>query len=119
MSSLDEPIMDRQRAIARLAGSEQLFAELVSFFLEDSPALEQRIRTGLAQQDAREVSIAAHSLKSLAANFDGLRASRAAAKVEELGEQGDLVGAAAVAELLYCELATLCEAITPYRSRKS
>ena len=76
---------DREGALGRLGGDEELFGELVQFFLEDTPGLLNLLRSGLRDNDWAPVERAAHGLKGLASNFGATRAVEAARTVERLG----------------------------------
>lgn len=108
-------IMNRERALVRLGGNEKLFNELASFFLEDAPGLVDRLQQAATQGKAKELERAAHSLKGLAANFDGDRTSLAAMRIEQLVETGNLDEAIEVTQELVREVDKLCVALEPYR----
>lgn len=106
-----EPLFNRQHALKRLGGNEALFADLVQFFFEDAPSLLQRVRQGIEAGKIDDVRVAAHSLRGLAANFDGLPAMRAAQRVEDLAFDARLQELAAAAETLTQEVQHLCDAL--------
>lgn len=108
---LDEPIYDRTASLKRLGGSEELFRDLIGFFMEDAPGLLEQLRAGLLNDDAAAVERAAHSLKGLVANCGGLPASTAAARVETIGREGRLAEAPESVERLVAELDRLREAL--------
>ena len=108
---LDEPIYDRTATLKRLGGSEELFRDLIGFFLEDAPGLLEQLRAGLLNDDPAAVERAAHSLKGLVANCGGLPASAAAARVETIGREGRLAEAPELVERLVAELDRLREAL--------
>ena len=62
-------IFDLEKTLRRLDGNQELYQDLIRFFLEDSPVLLDRLRQGYREQDAQLVERAAHTLKGLAANF--------------------------------------------------
>ncbi|MBC7815547.1 MAG: response regulator, partial [Planctomycetaceae bacterium] len=100
-----DPIrVDRDAALKRLGGNEQLYRNLVRFFAEDSPGLLEDIRSGLRTGDLEQVTRAAHSLKGLAANFGCEAAIKAAMRMQEIGTSGPLDEATSA-------LATLTDAI--------
>jgi two-component system, sensor histidine kinase and response regulator len=91
-------VCDLRAALVRLDGDEELLGMLVAVFHEDAPRLLAELDRGLAAADMRAVERAAHSLKGLAANFDGISARDAALGVELLArnhESSGLAGAAA------------------------
>ncbi|MBX9792330.1 MAG: Hpt domain-containing protein [Pirellulales bacterium] len=80
-------------ALNRLGGNRKLLRELISFFREDAPKLLKQIEDGLACGNARQVQIAAHSLRGLAANFEALSCASTMAQLEEHGRAGNLEAA--------------------------
>lgn len=85
-----ESLINRQRALARMGGSEELLGDMIQFFLDDSPLLLRAAAAAIQQQDAEELMRAAHSLKGLAATFDATHATSAATKLEEVGRTNRL-----------------------------
>jgi two-component system, sensor histidine kinase and response regulator len=83
-------LIDREAALARMGGSEELLRDMIRFFLEDAPGLLHAAEKGVEDGNAEETTRAAHSLKGLAANFDATRVTDAAARLEEIGRSGHL-----------------------------
>ena len=106
-----EPVFDRRSALERLGDDEQLFEEVIGFFLEDSVKELDTIEAGMATGDWTEVRRAAHSLKGLAANFSAERATAAARELEEAALAGDADRAAALLPPLQSNIERLCAAI--------
>jgi HPt (histidine-containing phosphotransfer) domain-containing protein len=86
-------IFDFDQSLRRFAGDRGLYRDLIRFFLEDSPKLLGEARRGLATNDAKAVGHAAHTLKSLAANFMARRAAGAADQLERLADSSALPSA--------------------------
>eukprot|EP00913_Durusdinium_trenchii_P010940 g10269.t1 len=82
-----ESRIDREAAMQRLGNDEELFADMIGFFIEDSPQLIQMLREGLAEGDMVSVQRAAHSLKGLASNF-GASSVVEKARVLEMAAKG-------------------------------
>lgn len=76
-------VCNLRAALERLDGDRDLLEMLIAVYLEDSVELEVRLRSAIEQHDAAAAERAAHSLKGLAANFDGLLAVDAAFAIEE------------------------------------
>jgi two-component system, sensor histidine kinase and response regulator len=108
------PPFDLQESLVRLGGSQELFRSLVEFFLEDCPGLLKQLHSGLDRGDAAQVERAGHSIKGLAANFGAAEAVRAAAKVEDLGRNGDLTASLKALPVLETELERLQTALSDY-----
>jgi HPt (histidine-containing phosphotransfer) domain-containing protein len=109
-----EALYDLQSALNRLDGDRELFGKLAEFFHEDAPQLLDRIRAAVAANQAREVERAAHSLKSLAANFSANAASSAAWQIEELARGGNLEKAANLLPEVASQVQKLREALSRY-----
>ncbi|BBO34666.1 Hpt domain-containing protein [Lacipirellula parvula] len=76
-------VCNLRAALERLDGDGDLLGMLITVYLEDSVELETRLRGAVEKQDAAASERVAHSLKGLAANFDGLLAVDAAFTIEE------------------------------------
>jgi HPt (histidine-containing phosphotransfer) domain-containing protein len=107
---------DREGALGRLGGDEELFGELVQFFLEDTPGLLNLLRSGLQDNDWAPVERAAHGLKGLASNFGATRAVEAARSVERLGRDRNLPAAAEALPALEREIELLQQALMSSRN---
>jgi HPt (histidine-containing phosphotransfer) domain-containing protein len=83
-------VVDIDQSLRRLGGDRQLYAELVSFVLEDAPILLSELNQAVVERDAAAVRMKAHALKGLVAGCGGVRAANAAQKVETAGEKKDL-----------------------------
>ena len=77
-------------ALKRLGGDEELFQELMSYFIQDAPGLLEDIQVGVTVGNAESIRRAAHSLRGLAANFDAEQAIIIAASIEQIATKGDL-----------------------------
>ena len=62
-------VFDLTGTLRRLGGDINLLSDLVQLYNEDSPALLNRLRSGVESHRGDEVRHAAHSLRGLAANF--------------------------------------------------
>jgi two-component system, sensor histidine kinase and response regulator len=105
---------DLDRALERFAGDRELFVEMVESFFSDTPATLQRMRECLANNDYRELSRRAHSLKGAVAYFAVEGLSTAARHLEQVASQRDPQSAAAEAEVER-QHALLSAALAPYR----
>jgi HPt (histidine-containing phosphotransfer) domain-containing protein len=85
-----DPTYDYEGTLERLGGDEELFVDLVRFFLDDAAELLARLESGLAANEARTVELSAHSLKGLCSNFGARRAVAAAYAIEECARAGRL-----------------------------
>lgn len=99
------PEVDREAAIARLAGNKALYDELLQMFFDEGLAL--RLNDILRARGAQDAAFCAHSLKGTAANLGLNGLSAAAAEAEYALRALDMPRAAeAVFEIerVYCAL---------------
>ena len=98
---------DRQEALERVGGDEELLKEIAELFVEDAPELIEKLRGAVAAGDAAGVETAAHSLKGSVANFGAEEAVAAALRLEQMGREGQLDGAPDAMENLEAEIAVV------------
>lgn len=72
--------VDRETALARLAGNAALYGELVELFFQEDHV--ERLRAALAASNEKKAVFEAHNLKGTAANLGFVRLSGLAAEVE-------------------------------------
>lgn len=87
------PTYDRDRALERVAGDEDLLQELNDSFREESGQWMSRLRTALDQGDAETVGEVAHTIKGAAETIGGVEVTELAKTLEEQGWDEDLEGA--------------------------
>lgn len=108
-------LFDYAGSLDRMGGDEQLFCEMVGFFVADSPIWLEQIRDGLNRGDAKLVHRSAHTLKGLAANFGARQAVIAASRVEQLSQPSSHLGDANEAfPILQAAIGDLRAALAPY-----
>ena len=115
----DEPVIDCQASLARLDNDREIFLEMVHFFWNDVPKLLQRLHASIEAGQPGELALAAHTLKGLVANFDANRAGAAASRLEQMGRQQDLMGAAAVCRTLEEEIVRVKRALAEFCAQLS
>lgn len=79
--------LDVEHILQRLNGDRELLQDLVKIYVEDSPALLERIRRAIETHNAALLVQAAHALKGLASNFSTNGVERSAQEMEVLGKQ--------------------------------
>jgi PAS domain S-box-containing protein len=88
---LDPKALDNLRA---LVGEETVFlTQLINSFLHDAPRLLQQMRQALEEKKTSDLTLAAHTLKSLANNFGATSLAQLSKELENLGRAGTLAGA--------------------------
>ena len=92
--------MDVQDALSRLGDDRELLSAIIEIFLEDYPALLDKIRRAVMGNDPPTLQRAAHNLKGLAVTLSAGDVAAAASRLEHMGSSNCLSdAAAAVAEL--------------------
>ncbi len=89
-------VFDRNTLVERLMGDEELADGVLSIFLEDAPKQIAGLKEALEKGDAPVLHRRAHTIKGAAANVSALMLQEVALRMERLGEEGDLEGAAAL-----------------------
>ena len=105
----DRGLIDESRLLERVGGDRKALARLVRLFLTDSRTLLARLRAAVKRGDAPDLRNAAHALKGSVSNFAAAAATAAAARLQEIGERGDLTEASLAQASLEQELARVRE----------
>ena len=82
---MPESMLDRELALSRVGGDEDLLKEIAAIFLEDYPNSIQEIRTAIETGDAKRLETSAHTLKGSVANFGARVAVESALRLEQMG----------------------------------
>jgi two-component system, sensor histidine kinase and response regulator len=112
-------VLNISQSLERLGGDKDLFRDLVTFFFEDYPVLQEEMHSALTRQDWFTLQRTSHSLKGLAANFSASRAQRILQEIENTALSKN---AETLNELLLSadrELAQLAAALAEYLSEES
>jgi HPt (histidine-containing phosphotransfer) domain-containing protein len=107
-------VLDVEGTLARFEGDQQLFRDIIGFFLEDAPPLLGELRRAAEVEQAQAVRSTAHALKGLVAGCGGVRAAEAAQRVENAGQQGNLNGIDELIDTLDQEVELLRRAANEY-----
>ncbi|MDP1796743.1 MAG: ATP-binding protein [Planctomycetaceae bacterium] len=75
----DAKLIDREAALARMAGDATLLREMAGFFIQDAPGLFQTLQ---AEPSSESALRAAHSLRGLACNFGAAAVVELAGRLE-------------------------------------
>jgi len=100
-----QPGLDRAAVLARLDGDEDLLAELVGLFIQESPKLLAAIQQAIERADPKGLERAAHALKGSVGNFVIPTAVKAAQTLENMGRKGNLAAADTAYAVLQQEIA--------------
>ena len=82
---LQEQVLDRATALARVGGDLDLLKEIGALFLDEYPRALDEIHKALATGDAKMLERSAHGLKGSVANFGARAAVDAAFQLEQFG----------------------------------
>ena len=97
--TIDTNALDAIRSLQQ-PGTEDLVSKIISMFLEDANRYRDEIGDAIEKGSAERVGVAAHSLKSCAANVGAMQVSATAAALELLGRNASLEDAPAQFEKL-------------------
>ena len=82
---LQEQVLDRDTALARVGGDLDLLKEIAALFLDEYPRALDDMHRALACGDAKTLERSAHGLKGSVANFGARAAVDAAFQLEQFG----------------------------------
>lgn len=83
-------MLNRELALERVGGDEQLLQEVARLFLDDCPRVMTEIKTAISSGDAKRLEREAHSLKGSVSNFGADPVVKAALELEMMGRLGNL-----------------------------
>ncbi len=93
--------VDRRSLLTAFGGRMDLLKHVVDVFLEDTPSILSRLKQALQDNNAADVTSAAHALKGSIGLFSQGEAYECARRLEQLGRSGDLTdGESVLKELL-------------------
>ena len=87
---LQEQVLDRPSALARVGGDLDLLKEIAALFLEEYRRELDDLHKAIATGDAHLLERTAHGLKGSVANFGARAAVDAAFQLEQFGRAGKL-----------------------------
>lgn len=104
-------IYNKQEAIERLEGDEDLFADMAGMFVTDAESYCVALAEALKSGDAKALRREAHTVKSLFATFSCEGGRELAERLEHLAAEGRLDGASALTFELIAVARRLREAL--------
>jgi len=111
-----ESVIDRELALKKLGGDEELFAEIIDLYLEDAPQVFSRLRHAVNAGDAEGVWKAAHRIKGSVGSLSATQAFAAARDLESVGREGDLAAVPVAFATLELEMERLEQALNVLRT---
>jgi PAS domain S-box-containing protein len=100
-------IFDREEALVRMEGDEQLLQELVAIFLVDAPRYLTELQRATTTRDIATLAHVAHTIKGAVANIGAHLTCSAALQLEQCAESGDEAQIADACARLEVELGRL------------
>ena len=108
MSVPDRPLsFNRQVALDRVGGDEELFREVAQLFLTEYPALLEAVTVAVDTADPAGLLRSAHTLKGSLGSLGADRAADTALRLEAMGRLGQMHGSRQACEELRQLLAEL------------
>jgi len=104
---MESPILDRNAALERIGGDEELYQEVLSIFLDDTPVQIGVLNQALRSLDRVLGERQAHSLKSAAANIGAEAMRDACLKTEKAFAKSDPTVLAALVKKIEFEFSAL------------
>lgn len=106
--------MDVRDALSRLGNDRELLSGIIEIYLEDSPALLEKIRRAVMGNDPGALQRAAHNLKGLAATLSAEDVAVGSKRLEQMGASNCLDDAVAAVAQLETQLSELNAAAQRY-----
>jgi HPt (histidine-containing phosphotransfer) domain-containing protein len=82
-------IFDCGELFERVDNDCELLRDIIGIFKQEFPRLLQTLEEAVQARDTKRVAIAAHTLKGMLSNLAASQAAATAARLEQLGRQGD------------------------------
>jgi two-component system, sensor histidine kinase and response regulator len=83
-------IIDRELALDRLGGDEELWNEISKLFVQECPQMLRQLQTAVAEGDAHALMETAHSLKGSLGTLGAEEGALLALDLEMMGRNGVL-----------------------------
>jgi HPt (histidine-containing phosphotransfer) domain-containing protein len=114
-SAAAAPVWDRNEALERVGGDEDLLREVTGILLADVPVHLQHLRDALGCGDADTVVAEAHKLKGAIGLFGARKGAEAARQLEDMGRIHDLTEAPRIFGGLEQELRRLVSDLSAFQ----
>lgn len=114
-ADLEPQIVNKYLALQRLDSDEELYQEILTVFLEDTPIQLANLENAWSTRTLPEVLRLSHSLKSAAGNIGAERLSIASFGVEKAAKNGNIEDLPALLNSIQHEFNTLMEFLNKQR----
>jgi PAS domain S-box-containing protein len=111
-------VIDWAHALQTVRGDRGLLRSIVEAFLDECPQLTDNLRGAVAAQDGKSLQIAAHALKGAIRYFGARAAYDSAFRLENMGREGTLEGAADVLASFERELTRVVAPLKRFAGRE-
>ena len=108
-------VFNLDEAVTRCFGKYDLFQDMVGCLFDESDSLLAEMNSAIAENNAAELSRAAHRLKGTVIFLSAPSAGTATQRVEQIGMSGDLSEVADAIDQLQNQIAILKNAVAPHR----
>ena len=105
---------DEAKLLDRIDDDIEFLDETVTMLEEDCPPLQDNLRSAVATGDIKAMTLAAHTLKGLFANFCAGPALDVAGKLETMGREGRIADAGSSVAVLDAESEKLITALRAF-----
>ncbi len=102
-----ESVWDPATTLADVEGDRELLLKLIGRFLDQYPKVLSEIRASVNRRDSAMLERSSHKLKGSVSHFGARKAYDSARRLEEMGRNGDLVGAEEATVVLETEICRL------------
>lgn len=82
-------ILDKEELMERVGGEKELFDEIITLFLQDTPLQVKQLKDALENKDGETIYRQGHTLKGSAANIGAHALKDAASEMEKAGKSDD------------------------------
>ena len=86
----NEQVLDREAALERLGGDDELYQDILAIFMEDTPEQLTVLAAAIAERNEAVMVRQAHSVKGSALNIGADQMANTAARMEVAARAGDL-----------------------------
>ena len=88
-STVGSQVWDRESALSRMMGQEDMLASLLDIFIVDAAPIMQQLREYVEAGDMDNAGKTAHAMKGMAANLSALQLQEMSAKLEKSAKSGE------------------------------
>lgn len=106
-----DPVLDLPGVLERLDDDRGLLKELAQIFLRQAPAQLAQIRAAVRSGNVRTLRERAHALKGSAGTLGAVAVFESAARLEQMGREGDLTHSQETYATLEADIARFTSAL--------